>query len=111
MVSIRKRRICGAGGGLEAAQRVGGEGIHQQGQQHGQRAVDHGVEDAAAVEEDVVQHGPEVADQEFAADLRLVRAEQVGVMGELGHGRSSIQNPGFRIQNGGFFFRILNSES
>ena len=74
------------GGRLEAAECVGREGIDDQRQQHGEGAVDHRVRDAAAVEEDVVQHGPEVAREELTADFRLVRAEEVGVVGELGHG-------------------------
>ena len=57
------------------------------------------------MEEDVVEDGEIVAEEEFAADFGFVFSEELGLVGELGKGGwGRIQNPEFRIQKGGLFF-------
>ncbi len=79
-----------------AAEGVGGEGIDEEGEKHGEGAINDGVEDASPVEENVVEHGSIVAEEKFAAEFGFVFAEQRGVVGELGkggrRGRGGIKN-------------------
>ena len=56
-------------GRLVAAQGIGGQRVDDQGGEDGQQAVDDRVEDAAAVQEHVVDHGLVVAQDELLAQV------------------------------------------